>query len=86
MHSQPLNSDGRGQKTPMLPFMVGTAFLTNVFYLPYLGLRATGAELAGAPAPLPSQNDEKAIQVGESKALPLTLLAVFAGVRGEEGV
>ena len=32
-------SDGRRQRVPMLPFMVGTAFLTNVFYLPYLGLR-----------------------------------------------
>lgn len=65
-------SDGRRQRVPMLPFMVGTAFLTNVFYLPYLGLRSPNTQLA------PAENDERAIGVAESKALPLGLLAVFA--------
>lgn len=71
------DSDGRGQKVPMLPFMVGTAFLTNVFYLPYLGLRSSNAEPLTAPAP--SDSDAKAIAVGESKALPLIQIAVFLG-------
>ncbi len=31
--------DGRDQRFPLLPFLLGTAFLTNVFYLPWLALR-----------------------------------------------
>jgi len=71
-------SDGRGQKVPMLPFMVGTAFLTNVFYLPYLGLRSPNTAVPAASLPELSDNDRKAVQVGESKALPVLLVAVFA--------
>ena len=66
----------------MLPFMVGTAFLTNVFYLPYLGLRSPNPDETSLPAP--SDNDRKAVQVGESKALPVLLVAVFAGLPREE--
>lgn len=31
--------DGRGQRVPIVPFLLGTALLTNVFYLPWLALR-----------------------------------------------
>ena len=72
------HSDGRGQKVPMLPFMVGTAFLTNVFYLPYLGLRSPSSAVESVGDY--SDNDRKAIQVGESRALPVLLVAVFAGL------
>ena len=67
-------SDGRRQKVPMLPFMVGTAFLTNVFYLPYLGLREENPSLL----PPMDENDQKLVDFGESKAVPLVLIAVFA--------
>ena len=51
-------SDGRRQRVPMLPFMVGTAFLTNVFYLPYLGLR--GMHVFCAPCiPLNKEQRER---------------------------
>ena len=72
-------SDGRGQKYAMLPFMVGTAFLTNVFYLPYLGLRrpledASMALDQGEGVTVSSQE----LTVAESKILPLAMLGVFA--------
>jgi len=41
--------DGRGQRWPMFPFLVGIAFLTNVFYLPWLGIRRTNPELGDRP-------------------------------------
>lgn len=68
----------------MLPFMVGTAFLTNVFYLPYLGLRSPNSAVPAASLPELSDNDRKAVQVGESKALPVLLVAVFAGLSRED--
>jgi len=67
-------SDGRKQRVPMLPFMVGTAFLTNVFYLPYLGLRGPNPTLW----PAADDADAKAVAVGESKSLPVVLVGVFA--------
>jgi hypothetical protein len=36
--------DGRGQRLPILPFLLGIAFLTNVFYLPWLALRRPNRE------------------------------------------
>jgi len=41
--------DGRGQRWPMFPFLVGIAFLTNVFYLPWLGIRRRNPELGDRP-------------------------------------
>ncbi len=62
--------DGRRQKVPMLPFLIGTAFLTNVFYLPWLGLRQSQTEVADEPlTPL-----EK---VAEGPLLPCILSGVF---------
>ena len=75
-------SDGRGQKVPMLPFMVGTAFLTNVFYLPYLGLRRPLDDAVAAldqPAGEGQEVSANEISLAESKGLPLAMLAVFAG-------
>ena len=41
--------DGRGQRWPMLPFLIGTAFLTNVFYLPWLALRSPQTNPPNSP-------------------------------------
>ncbi len=63
--------DGRGQRWPMLPFLVGTAFLTNVFYLPWLALRRPQP---AAPAdPLSTLE-----RVAESRIWPALLLVVAA--------
>ena len=43
----------------MLPFMVGTAFLTNVFYLPYLGLRGMHVFCAHASSKTRSKEREE---------------------------
>ena len=69
-----LLSDGLRQRVPMLPFLVGTAFLTNVFYLPYLGLRGSvGADKAAA-APPPAA----ALSAAESRWWPALMTAVLA--------
>lgn len=72
--------DGRDQKIPMIPFLIGTAFLTNVFYLPWLALRHPNPQ----PPKLPLTALEK---VGESRTLPLFMLtvviaSVFWGIFG----
>ena len=41
--------DGRAQRFPLLPFLLGTAFLTNVFYLPWLALRRSQQPLPSGP-------------------------------------
>lgn len=63
--------DGRGQRWPMLPFAIGTAFLTNVFYLPWLALRQPRSE----PPQPPFSRLER---VAESRIWPLMLLAIAA--------
>lgn len=61
--------DGRGQKWPMLPFLVGIAFLTNVFYLPWLGIRRSNPEWGDFPlSPLE--------QVTESRGWSLFLTGI----------
>lgn len=66
--------DGRSQKFPILPFLVGTALLTNVFYLPWLALRQ--------PNPHPPQGALSPLErLAESRGLPVTLtLVVLASV------
>ncbi|MBW4651539.1 MAG: hypothetical protein KME20_00515 [Kaiparowitsia implicata GSE-PSE-MK54-09C] len=61
--------DGRGQRWPMLPFLLGTAFLTNVFFLPWVALRSPNP----TPPPPPLSRLER---LSESRGLPLLLLAV----------
>jgi hypothetical protein len=73
-----LLSDGRRQRVPMLPFLVGTAFLTNVFYLPYLGLRGDAADLASAAAPAAAPPPPSALSAAESRWWPALMTAVLA--------
>ena len=61
--------DGRGQRFPLLPFLIGTAFLTNVFYLPWLALRRSQQPLP--PGPLTPVE-----RLSESRWLPRCLAAV----------
>lgn len=61
--------DGRQQRVPMAPFLVGTAFLTNVFYLPWLALRRPNS----TPPQLPLTRWER---IGESRIWALLLLGV----------
>ena len=61
--------DGRQQRVPIAPFLLGTAFLTNVFYLPWLALRRPHPD----PPPLPLTRLER---VGESRVWALLLLGV----------
>lgn len=61
--------DGRRQFLPMLPFLIGTAFLTNVFYLPWLVLRSPNP----APPELPLRPLERFV---ERRILPLGMLLV----------
>ena len=61
--------DGRNQKLPILPFLIGTAFLTNVFYLPWLAFRQ--------PNPQPPQTELSRLErLAESRIFPLTLSGV----------
>lgn len=65
----------------MLPFMVGTAFLTNVFYLPYLGLRRPLDDAVAAlnqPDGRGQDVSANEISLAEGKGLPVAMLAVFA--------
>jgi hypothetical protein len=71
-----LLSDGRRQRVPMLPFLVGTAFLTNVFYLPYLGLRGPAGDSGDAAAQPPPA---AALRAAESRWWPALMTAVLAG-------
>lgn len=62
--------DGRERKFPMIPFLIGTAFLTNVFYLPWLALRKSNSQ--------PPQDSLTALEkLGESRILPLVLTGIF---------
>lgn len=61
--------DGRNQRWPMLPFLLGTALLTNVFYLPWLALRQPNPSL-------PEGNLTRLERVAESRGLPLTIFGV----------
>ena len=61
--------DGRGQRFPIVPFLIGTAFLTNVFYLPWLALRRENSEVpSGELSPLE--------RFAESRVLPWVLVVV----------
>lgn len=61
--------DGRHQRWPMLPFLLGTTFLTNVFYLPWLALRS--------PTTAPIDSPLSPLERGaESRVWPTLLLAV----------
>lgn len=63
--------DGRNQRFPLLPFLIGTAFLTNVFYLPWLALRQPNPQApSGSLTPL-----EK---MGESRMLPIAVSVAIA--------
>lgn len=85
-------SDDRGcprQRVPMLPFCVGTALLTNVFFLPYLALRRGKPRLYAAAAATAARNRGASVagdsgarmdwlwRVSESKALPAVLTVVW---------
>ncbi len=65
--------DGRGQRWPMLPFLIGTAFLTNVFYLPWLALRSPQTRPPNAPL-------NWLERLAEGRILPLGILAVILAV------
>ncbi|MGK7908640.1 MAG: hypothetical protein AB4040_15640 [Synechococcus sp.] len=70
--------DGRGQRFPLLPFLIGTAFLTNVFYLPWLALRRSQQSLPPGPlSPIET--------VSESRWLPGCLAAVAIAALGWAG-
>ena len=60
----------RGQKLPMAPFLVGTAFLTNVFYLPWLALRNQATEMNDSPL-------TRMEKVTESPLIPVFLTIIF---------
>lgn len=62
--------DGRQQRVPILPFLLGTAFLTNVFYLPWLGLRRAHCDRPSLPL-------NRLEAMTESRAYPLVLFAVI---------
>jgi len=62
--------DGRNQRVPMIPFLLGTALLTNVFYLPWLGLRQ--------PNPAPATTALTRLErFAESRMIPIALSLVF---------
>ncbi len=61
--------DNRGQKYPMSFFLIGTAFLTNVFYLPWLAIRESVTKFDNQTLSL----GEK---IAESRWLPSLLLII----------
>ncbi|KAJ8902582.1 hypothetical protein NDN08_006983 [Rhodosorus marinus] len=69
-----LSDGGEKQKTKITPFVVGSAFLTNAFYLLYLALRKENT--------VPPTREEMGtvlFRASESKLLPLLMLGV-AGI------
>ncbi|ALF54576.1 hypothetical protein ACX27_19760 [Nostoc piscinale CENA21] len=62
--------DGRNQRFPIITFLLGTALLTNVFFLPWLGLRQANPQA-------PKNALTFVEKVGESRVLPLVLAGVF---------
>ncbi|WP_017717383.1 hypothetical protein [Kamptonema formosum] len=64
-------SDGRQQRFPIIAFMIGTAFLTNVFYLPWLALRQ--------PNPHTPKGSLTFLEkIAESRVFPLVLTGAVA--------
>lgn len=61
--------DRRGQKFPMSFFLIGTAFLTNVFYLPWLAIRQSNPKIDD----MPLNSVEK---MAESRWLPSILMLI----------
>ncbi|RZM82910.1 hypothetical protein [Leptolyngbya iicbica] len=62
--------EGRQQRVPMLPFLIGTAFLTNVFYLPWLGLRQSRRDRPTRPL-------NRLETITESRAYPIALMIIL---------
>ncbi|MBD2597278.1 hypothetical protein H6G74_23560 [Nostoc spongiaeforme FACHB-130] len=62
--------DGRNQRFSMISFLIGTALLTNVFFLPWLGLRQANPQV-------PTNSLTFVEKVGESRVLPSVLAGVF---------
>lgn len=62
--------DGRRQRVPILPVLIGIAFITNVFYLPWLALRQPNRD----PIEPPLNRLEKFV---ETRYFSLGLGAVF---------
>jgi len=67
--------EGRQQRVPMLPFLIGTAFLTNVFYLPWLGLRQVRRDRPSLPL-------NRLEAMTESRAYPIALMLVMLAAIG----
>jgi hypothetical protein len=67
--------DGRQQRTPILPFLLGTAFLTNVFYLPWLGLRQSRRDRPSLPL-------NRLETITESRTYPIALMLVMLAAIG----
>lgn len=63
-------TDGRQQRVSIVPFLLGTAFLTNLFYLPWLALRQPNRN-----PPLPPLSPFE--KLAESRWLP-GMLAIVA--------
>ncbi|GAB1538902.1 hypothetical protein NUACC21_15660 [Scytonema sp. NUACC21] len=61
--------DGRNQRFPIVPFLIGTALLTNVFYLPWLAIRRPDTQ-----PPKDSLNTLE--KIAESRTFPLVLTTV----------
>ncbi|MBH8563738.1 hypothetical protein I8748_16325 [Nostoc sp. CENA67] len=62
--------DGRNQRFPIVPFLIGTALLTNVFFLPWLALRQ--------PNPQPPTDSLTFLEkIAESRILPAFLGMIF---------
>ncbi|WP_198161157.1 hypothetical protein [Anabaena sp. CA = ATCC 33047] len=62
--------DGRNQRFSIVTFLIGTAFLTNLFFLPWLGLRQPNSEK-------PTNSLTFIEKIGESRTLPTILAVVF---------
>ncbi|MBD2489332.1 hypothetical protein [Aulosira sp. FACHB-615] len=62
--------DGRNQRFSMMTFLIGTALLTNVFFLPWLGLRQVNPQVA-------TNSLTFVEKVGESRVLPSILAGFF---------
>jgi hypothetical protein len=62
--------DGRNQRFSIITFLIGTAFLTNLFFLPWLGLRQPNPQVPTTPLSF----SEK---IGESRIFPSVLAVVF---------
>jgi len=63
--------DGRHQRLPIIAFLTGTAFLTNVFYLPWLALRQPNPHTPKGSLTLLER-------IAESRAFPLVLTGAVA--------